>query len=313
MISSTRQIASAAFGASQRRWIASTSRSSRAMPFIPDHTPASSSSFSMKNEPMRLLMLAKPGSGKGTLSGRLTSKYNVQFVSTGDMLREQIKAGTEVGKQAEGIVSSGGLVPDELMIKLLGTSLESSSMKGKSWILDGFPRTLVQGERLDRYLASTGQPLGLIVHLDVPDEIIMGRISDRWIHPSSGRIYNNSYNRPKVEGLDDVTGEPLVRRADDNPEIFARRLKSFYAQTAPLLEYYQSTAPSNLVTLSGKTSDEIWPQLESLVRSRFSSLKSKTETKRVVPEAVIRRAEREISRDHRDFLSSLSPIIPTAY
>ncbi|KAG8924184.1 hypothetical protein FRC00_005403, partial [Tulasnella sp. 408] len=263
------------------------------MPFIPDHTPASSSSGFMKNEPMRLLMLAKPGSGKGTLSGRLTSKYDVQFVSTGDMLREQIKAGTEVGKQAEGIVAGGGLVPDELMIKLLGTTLETSSMKGKSWILDGFPRTLVQGERLDTFLTSTGQPLGLIVHLDVPDEIIMGRISDRWIHPSSGRIYNNSYNRPKVEGLDDVTGEPLVRRADDNPgsayyviqEIFARRLKSFYAQTAPLLEYYRSTAPSNLVTLSGKTSDEIWPQLESLVRSRFSSLKSKTETKRVVPEA----------------------------
>jgi len=221
-----------------------------------------------------MLMLAKPGGGKGTLSNRLIDKYDIKFMSTGDILRQQIKDRTDVGRTAEAIVAQGGLVPDDLMLRLLTPNLES--LRGKNWILDGFPRTLGQGELLDKQLAAMSSPLSLIVHLDVPDEVILARISDRWIHPGSGRIYNYSYNRPKVEGRDDITGEPLVRRADDNPEVYARRLKAYYTSTAPLLSYYETRAPSKVVSLAGKTSDEIWPQLDGVVQARFR-LKPKSE------------------------------------
>lgn len=248
-----------------------------------------------KEEPFRMLMLAKPGSGKGTLSSRLIEKYDIKFLSTGDILRQHIKDKTEVGRTAEAIVAQGGLLSDDLMIRLLAPNLEG--LKNKNWILDGFPRTLGQGELLDQYLASTASPLSLIVHLDVPDEVILARISDRWIHPGSGRIYNYSYNRPKVDGLDDVTGEPLVRRPDDNPEVFGRRLQAYYESTAPLLSYYKKRSSAKLVSLAGKTSDEIWPQLDGLVQTRFR-LKPKSEkstvTKRTgVHEAVLQRTVRD--------------------
>lgn len=190
-------------------------------------------------------------------------------------------------------------MPDELMLDLIAPSLES--MKGKNWIIDGFPRTLGQGKRLDRYLEDASSPLSMVVHLDVPDEVIMSRITERWIHPASGRIYNYTYNKPKVEGLDDLTGEPLTRRPDDNPDIYARRLKAFYDSTAPLLAYYNSRYPTKLVSLGGTTSDEIWPKLDAVVQSRFrlktkasnERLTSSTMPKRTVPDAIIRQAERQ--------------------
>ncbi|KAG9001618.1 hypothetical protein FRB93_012044 [Tulasnella sp. JGI-2019a] len=254
---------------------------------------SSSGASSSKDEPFRMLMLAKPGSGKGTLSGRLMEKYDIKFLSTGDILRQHIKDQTEVGRAAEAIVASGGLMPDELMLKLISSKL--ASMRGKNWILDGFPRTLAQGQRLDSYLAEKSSPLSLVVHLDVPDEVIMARITDRWIHPGSGRIYNYSYNKPKVLGVDDVTGEPLVRRPDDDPKVYARRLKSFYNSTAPLLEYYNSQTPVKLVSLSGTTSDEIWPKLDSVIQSRFR-LKQKPQAMSSVSDAVIRQPASERAR-----------------
>jgi len=210
-------------------------------------------------------MFGKPGSGKGTLSTRLTNKYEITFLSTGDMLRQEIAEKTEVGKVAEDIVASGGLLSDDIMIRIIAAKLDT--LRDKPWILDGFPRTLGQGELLDSHLRNSGKPLSLIVNLEVPDEVILGRISDRWVHLPSGRVYNLSYNQPKVEGRDDITGEPLTKRPDDNPEIFARRLKKFYESTSPLISYFSSRAsPSTkLVTLTGKTSDEIWPKLEEVV------------------------------------------------
>ncbi|KAK7693521.1 hypothetical protein QCA50_003089 [Cerrena zonata] len=216
---------------------------------------------------LRMLMFGKPGAGKGTLSTRLVKKYEILSLSTGDLLRQHIAEGTEVGQMAEKIVASGGLLPDEVMLKVVTSKLDL--LHNKHWILDGFPRTLGQGQLLNEHLREKATPLSLVVNLDVADEIILSRITDRWVHLASGRVYNLSYNPPKVAGLDDETGEPLTKRPDDNPEIFSRRLQQFYAATSPLLSYY-SSSNTPLASLSGKTSDEIWPQLDGLIRTRFT-------------------------------------------
>lgn len=269
---------------------------------------------------LRMLIFGKPGSGKGTLTARLVKKYDILSISTGDLLRQHIAERTEVGLQAEEIVAHGGLLPDEVMLKVVTSKLDL--LHNKHWILDGFPRTLGQGEMLDMHLRKQGIPLSLVVNLDVPDQVILSRISDRWVHLASGRVYNMSYNRPKVEGFDDETGEPLTKRPDDNPEIFARRLTKFYSATSPLLTYYASRAKQSasphrsphqhphqlafpvrsrdrliLETLSGTTSDEIWPLLDSAVKNAFPSLKERPESvetrrRHSLTEAVMARGSR---------------------
>jgi len=193
-------------------------------------------------------------------------------------LRRHIAEQTDVGKLAKEIVRKGELLPDEVVLKVVTSKL--NLLKNKHWILDGFPRTLGQGELLDAHLKISNAPLSLVINLDVPDSVILERISDRWTHLPSGRIYNMSYNRPKVDGLDDVTGEKLVQRPDDNPETFARRLSQFYTTTSPLLSYYGSPAnPTVLCTLKGSTSDEIWPQLDAAVCELFPGLKERQESR----------------------------------
>ncbi|WVF69882.1 hypothetical protein IAT40_004665 [Kwoniella sp. CBS 6097] len=204
---------------------------------------------------LRMLVFGKPGSGKGTLSARLVRDYDIAFVSTGDVLRKEIAAKSEVGRKAEAIVASGGLVSDELMLEIIKAELDR--LHGKSWIIDGFPRTLHQGELLDKVLNEENRPLNMIVHLNVPDSVIMARIAARWVHLPSGRVYNTTYSAPKVPGKDDVTGEPLMKRPDDTPETFSKRLHAYYESTAPLLEYFAKTYPSSLFSLSGSSSDEV--------------------------------------------------------
>jgi len=243
---------------------------------------------------LRMLMFGKPGAGKGTLTSRLVRRYDIATLSTGDLLRQHIAEKTEVGREAEDIVARGGLIPDETILKVVTSKLDS--LMNRHWILDGFPRTLIQGQLLDKHLRARNAPLTLVVNIDVPDNVILERISDRWVHLPSGRVYNMSYNPPQVEGRDDLTGEPLTKRPDDNPETFARRLQQFYASTSPLVDYYAAqsaasirTAPSphqhphqlsidkdkrrfRLETLSGATSDENWPVLENIIRTQFPSL-----------------------------------------
>jgi nucleoside-triphosphate--adenylate kinase len=227
-----------------------------------------------KSNTLRMLMFGKPGVGKGTLSARLVGKYDILTLSTGDLLRQHIAEKSEVGRQAEDIVAHGGLLPDELMLKVVTSKLDL--VNNKHWILDGFPRTLGQGELLDTHLKKQGIPLSLIVNLDVPDEVILSRISDRWVHLPSGRVYNMTYNRPRVDGYDDETGEPLTKRPDDNPEIFSRRLTQFYKSTSPLLTFFAAHPSTKLVTLTGATSDEIWPKLDGAVRELFPNLKERS-------------------------------------
>ncbi|CAL1704702.1 unnamed protein product [Somion occarium] len=249
----------------------------KALPFSLHNVGTSSVGPASSGKFLRMLMFGKPGAGKGTLSTRLVRKYEILSLSTGDLLRQHIAEGTDVGQMAEKIVASGGLLPDEIMLKVVTSKLDH--LHNKHWILDGFPRTLGQGRLLDDHLRQKATPLSLVVNLDVADEIILSRISDRWVHLPSGRVYNLSYNPPKVPGLDNETGEPLTKRPDDNPEVFGRRLKQFYATTSPLLSYFTSTGTTPLVTLTGKTSDEIWPQLDGLIRARFPCIKERAETK----------------------------------
>jgi len=225
---------------------------------------------------LRMLMFGKPGAGKGTLSARLVKNYDILSLSIGDLIRQHIAERTEVGRQAEEIVAQGNLVPDDIVLKVVMSKLEA--LHNKHWILDGFPRTLVQGKMLDTHLQNQNSPLSLVVNLDVADGVILSRISDRWVHLPSGRVYNMSYSRPKVDGFDDETGEPLTKRPDDNPEIFSRRLKQFYDSTSPLLAYYASPAnkSARVVTLQGETSDQIWPQLDAVVRRNFPGIRERT-------------------------------------
>jgi len=241
-----------------------------------------------------MLFFGKPGAGKGTLSARMTKKYDVTQLSAGDLLRTHIAEGTEVGRAAEAIVANGGLIPDDVMTRVVTSKLDS--LRSKHWILDGFPRTLQQGRLLEAHLRSANNPLTLIVNLDVADDVILNRIGDRWIHVPSGRVYNTSYNPPRVPRLDDLTGEPLIQRPDDNPEIFKRRLESFYKATAPLLSYYASNegpACPKVVTLRGKTSDEIWPHLDAILLNEFRLKPKRTAS---IHEAVIRTVEGEANR-----------------
>ncbi|KIR31894.1 adenylate kinase [Cryptococcus deuterogattii MMRL2647] len=188
---------------------------------------------------LRMLVFGKPG------------KYDISFVSTGDVLRKEIAAKSEVGRKAEAIVASG----DELMLEIVKAELDR--LKGKSWIIDGFPRTLHQGELIDRVLNQENRPLNMVVHLNVPDSVIMARIAARWVHLPSGRVYNTTYSAPKVPGKDDVTGEPLTKRPDDTPETFSKRLQAYYESTAPLLKYFEEMYPESLHSISGSSSDEV--------------------------------------------------------
>ncbi|EAL21004.1 hypothetical protein CNBD6050 [Cryptococcus deneoformans B-3501A] len=200
---------------------------------------------------LRMLVFGKPGSGKV----RLVKEYDISFVSTGDVLRKEIAAKSEVGRKAEAVVASGGLVSDELMLEIVKAELDR--LKGKSWIIDGFPRTLHQGELIDTVLNQENRPLNMVVHLNVPDSVIMARIAARWVHLPSGRVYNTTYSAPKVPGKDDVTGEPLTKRPDDTPETFSKRLQAYYESTAPLLKYFEETYPESLHSISGSSSDEV--------------------------------------------------------
>jgi len=278
------------------RSIGYSTPSRKALPFFLN-TRRAGDDHEHNQPPLRMLMFGKPGAGKGTLSSWLVNKYDIASLSTGDLLRQHIAEGTEVGREAQGVVARGGLLPDELVLKVVASRLDV--LQKKHWILDGFPRTLGQAKLFDKHLRSKQTPLTLVVNIDVSDDIILSRISDRWVHLPSGRVYNMSYNRPKVEGLDDVTGEPLTKRPDDNPEVFSRRLSQFYSSTSPLLEYFRdisntSSLPARnpnqhphqlsfgrrreklrLETLSGATSHENWPILDKIVRRAFPTLRER--------------------------------------
>jgi len=188
---------------------------------------------------MRLILLGGPGAGKGTQANYIKERYQIPQISTGDMLRAAVKAGTELGKKAKQVMDAGGLVPDDVIIGLVKERIKEADCQ-KGFLFDGFPRTIPQADAMKE----AGVPIDAVVEIDVPDQEIIKRMSGRRVHLASGRTYHVIFNPPKVEGKDDVTGEPLIQRDDDQEETVRKRLDVYHAQTEPLVEYYKKWAAS---------------------------------------------------------------------
>jgi len=191
-----------------------------------------------KTTKTRAILVGPPGCGKGTQSPKLRFEYCACHLATGDMLREAVAQGTPLGKKAKSIMEAGGLVDDDLVVGLIKENLAKPECK-KGFLLDGFPRTLKQAEMLDEELVKQGDKIDHVVNFDVDDEVLVDRITGRRIHKPSGRSYHVKFNPPKVEGKDDITGEPLIQRPDDNEKTLRNRLSTFHEQTRPVLEHYK--------------------------------------------------------------------------
>ena len=189
---------------------------------------------------MKLILLGAPGAGKGTQATFICQKYGIPQISTGDMLRAAVKAGTPLGVQAKQVMDAGGLVSDDLIINLVKERIAQSDC-ANGFLFDGFPRTIPQADAMK----ATGVKLDYVLEIDVPFEAIIDRMSGRRSHPPSGRTYHVTFNPPKVAGIDDVTGEPLVQRADDQEETVKKRLEVYSAQTRPLVDYYSAWAKAD--------------------------------------------------------------------
>lgn len=189
---------------------------------------------------MKLILLGAPGAGKGTQATFICQKYAIPQISTGDMLRAAVKAGTALGKAAKKVMDSGGLVSDDLIIHLVQERIARSDC-AKGFLFDGFPRTIAQADAMK----AANVKLDYVLEIDVPFEAIIERMSGRRSHAPSGRTYHIKFNPPKVAGLDDITGEPLIQRDDDQPETVKKRLEVYSAQTRPLVNYYASWAKAD--------------------------------------------------------------------
>merc|ERR1712029_169909 len=204
------------------------------------------------------LIIGAPGSGKGTISNWIVRDFGLLHVSSGDLLRAQMRDGTELGLAAKSYIDKGDLVPDSVMVGLISSELKK--LGEKPWLLDGFPRTQAQAEALQKET-----PVNVVVNLCVPFETIIERVKDIWIHPGSGRVYNLVFNPPKVAGKDDETGEDLVQRDDDRPESVRNRLEVFQQNTEPVLEFYRKMGICQ--DFHGTESKKIWLHVETYLKS----------------------------------------------
>ncbi|APW46471.1 adenylate kinase [Rhodoferax antarcticus] len=186
---------------------------------------------------MKLILLGAPGAGKGTQATFICQKYGIPQISTGDMLRAAVKAGSPLGVQAKAIMDAGGLVSDDLIINLVKERIAQADC-ADGFLFDGFPRTIAQADAMK----AAGVKIDYVLEMDVPFDAIVERMGGRRSHPASGRTYHVTFNPPKVAGVDDVSGEPLVQRADDQEETVKKRLDVYSAQTRPLVDYYSQWA-----------------------------------------------------------------------
>ncbi|KAJ8392565.1 hypothetical protein AAFF_G00074430 [Aldrovandia affinis] len=213
----------------------------------------------MANRLFRAVIMGPPGSGKGTISERIAQSFGLKHLSSGDFLRENIAANTEAGVLAKTYIEKGMLVPDHVMTLVLLPRLEE--MTKYSWLLDGFPRTLAQATALNGICE-----LDVVLSLNIPFETLKERLSDRWLHPASGRVYNMEFNPPRIQGLDDLSGEPLVRSDDDKPEAVVTRLRHYKDNAKPLIDFYKKKGI--LHSFSGTETDKIWPYINSLLSTK---------------------------------------------
>mmetsp|Transcript_2872 Transcript_2872/g.7625 ORF Transcript_2872/g.7625 Transcript_2872/m.7625 type:complete len:290 (+) Transcript_2872:34-903(+) len=220
-----------------------------------------------------MILFGPPGAGKGSQAPKIVETLSIPQLSTGDMLRAAVAAGSEVGLKAKDVMASGGLVSDELVVSIIRERIKEADCEG-GFILDGFPRTVEQAKMLDEMLAGAGDKVNLVLALEVPDEVLTERICGRWVHKASGRSYHVKFATPKSleEGatpseetmLDDETGEPLMQRADDTEEALTKRLESYHAQTVPILDHYAPTGVVSKVDANVKP-DEVWGSIEKLL------------------------------------------------
>ena len=186
---------------------------------------------------MRLILLGPPGAGKGTQAKYITERFGIPQISTGDMLRAAVKAGTRLGLAAKKVMDAGQLVSDDIIIGLVKDRLQAPDC-AQGYLFDGFPRTIPQAEAMK----AAGVPIGFVLEIDVDDAAIIERMSGRRVHPASGRTYHVKFNAPRTPGKDDVTGEDLIQRDDDREETVRKRLEVYRSQTRPLVEYYSKWA-----------------------------------------------------------------------
>ncbi|KAM6124263.1 adenylate kinase 4, mitochondrial [Pterocles gutturalis] len=222
----------------------------------------------MASKLLRAVVLGPPGSGKGTVCERIARSFGLQHLSSGQFLRESLGGGGEIGVLAKQYLERGLLVPDHVITRVMMTELEKR--REQHWLLDGFPRTLGQAEALDRICE-----LDLVISLNIPFETLKDRLSARWVHPASGRVYNMDFNPPQVQGVDDLTGEPLVQREDDKPEAVAARLRKYKDAAKPVIELYKSRGI--LHSFSGTETNKIWPYVYTLLSSKIPPILSDKE------------------------------------
>ena len=211
-----------------------------------------------------VILFGPPGAGKGTHAPRMVSEYNIPQLSTGDLLREAVRQGTEVGKRAQAVMQSGGLVSDEIVIGIIRDRIQEQDCK-LGFILDGFPRTVAQAAALDEMLAESSEYVSKVIALEVPDEILEERICGRWIHKASGRSYHVKFMPPRVtepQMLDDITGEPLEQRSDDTAAVLKTRLATYHAQTVPVFNHYSEKAGVCHKVNSDQTVEAVWSEIE---------------------------------------------------
>lgn len=216
-----------------------------------------------KQTKLNSILFGPPGSGKGTASPKLKYDYCLCHLSTGDMLRAAVSAGTEMGRKAKSVMDAGKLVSDDIVVGIIADNINSSKCS-KGFILDGFPRTVDQAKQLDKLLADKGEKIDKVVSFDCSEKVLTDRITGRRIHKPSGRSYHITFNPPKVADKDDITGEPLIQRKDDTEEVLKTRLASFNEKTAPVLSHYDAN-PGTVVHINAdKGIKEVYGSIASI-------------------------------------------------
>jgi adenylate kinase len=218
---------------------------------------------------MRVVLLGAPGAGKGTQCKRIVDRYGLTHLSSGDILRQQRAAGTELGKEAQSYMDSGALVPDDVIVEMMADAIKKVPKAG--FVLDGFPRTVNQASQLAKSLASNGKKIGLVLNLNIDDHVVLQRMTGRRSCPKCGVVYHIENLKPRVEGICDNDGTELVQRPDDSPEVVANRLRTYHLQTEPVVDYYRENNTVYEID-AGKDADEatalVFEKLDALARAQ---------------------------------------------